>query len=145
MEVPEVKEYLESTLVVLGDENYKTFVNADGHSIVIDEPVSNGGKNTGMNPLALLLGSLGGCSAITMRMYAQRKGIKLDDVKIVLKLRKLEENGVKKTVIEKEISIKGNFTEAQKSRLLTIANACPLHKILNGDIEITSAIKEIEL
>jgi putative redox protein len=143
METAETIEYLEAAQVVLGDDNYKAFLNADGHTIVLDEPVSNGGKNAGMNPVALLLGSLGGCSAITMKMYAQRKGIKLEDVKITLKLRRVEAGGVKKTIIEKEIQIQGEFTETQKTRLLTIADACPLHKMLIGDIEIKSVLKEI--
>jgi putative redox protein len=125
----------------VGQEDYKTEIFARQHVIIGDEPLSIGGKDLGMMPFELLLGSLGECTAITLRMYAARKGwdVKNISVKLTLKEISLED---KTSYITRTLSIEGDLREEQRVRLLQIANACPVHKLLINPIQIQSFLKE---
>ena len=72
--------------VEIGRDHYRTVVTADGHTIISDEPLELGGTNEGMNSSMLLLASLGSCTAITLRMYADRKKWPLEKVRIELSM-----------------------------------------------------------
>jgi putative redox protein len=115
--------------------HYKTKVYSGGHFIYSDEPADIGGTDEGMPPAALLLASLGSCTAITIRMYADRKGMKLEHIKIDLAICK-EEDMSKETRISRKIVFSGELTEADRERLLVIADKCPIHKILSNPIVI---------
>jgi putative redox protein len=117
-------------------ENYKTELKTEHHTVWSDEPEDKGGKNIGMEPLELLLGSLGACTNITLKMYANRKGWDLEAVEIQLQL--FQENGI--TSIERKIKLIGNLDDTQKQRCLQIANACPVHKILIQSSQINSSL-----
>lgn len=124
---------------LIGTEHYRTIVTSEGHTIIADEPEGNMGTDTGMNPYSLLLSSLGSCTAITLRMYIDRKGWTVDQILVHLELYKTDTG----TVIERNLTIKGNVTPEQHQRLLTIANACPIHKILTGKIDITTSLSPL--
>jgi putative redox protein len=129
-----------TAITELDRSNYRTKVYAGGHFIYADEPADLGGTDEGMQPAALLLASLGSCTAITMRMYADRKKYKLEAIKIELAICQ-EEQIDKSTKITRSIEFTGDLTEEEKTRLLTIADKCPIHKILSNPITIETTAK----
>ncbi|WP_323028466.1 OsmC family protein [Gelidibacter japonicus] len=121
-------------------ENYKIDITSpSGNLIIADEPIDMGGKNLGFSPKELLASALAACSSATVKMYADRKGWDLEEVRINIELDYiLTEN---KTLINRKLEFIGNLDDTQKSRLLAIANACPVHKILSNPIEINSQLE----
>lgn len=119
----------------LDRSHYKTKVYSGGHFIYADEPEHVGGTDEGMSPAALLLASLGSCTAITVRMYADRKNFNLDHIKVELAICKEEEIS-KETRIKKKIEFSGDLTAEQRERLYVIADKCPIHKMLSNPIRI---------
>jgi putative redox protein len=126
-----------TAITELDQSRYKTKVFSDGHLVYADEPESLGGTNEGMAPGALLLASLGSCTAITVRMYADRKEIPLETIKIALAICKEEEMS-KETTITRKIEFTGELTQEQRERLMVIADKCPIHKLLTNPIKITT-------
>ncbi|MBW4890577.1 OsmC family protein [Mucilaginibacter sp. HMF5004] len=116
-------------------EHYRTSIRSAGQTIYADEPLSNNGTDTGMNPHSLLLSSLGACTAITLRMYADRKMWPVEEIAVHLEFFKTNEG----TLIDRKISFKGNITDEQHQRLIQIANSCPIHKVLTGHIDVTTS------
>lgn len=122
----------------IGTELYKTEIESETNLIISDEPQSSGGQDLGFAPNELLASSLAACTAITLRMYANRKGWELTDVKVEVSF---ETNSVEnKFKIVRDIQLLGNLDEDQQARLLIIADKCPIHKILTNPIEITTAL-----
>ncbi|MES2446677.1 MAG: OsmC family protein [Bacteroidota bacterium] len=126
-----------TAITELDQSRYKTKVFSDGHLVYADEPESLGGTNEGMTPGALLLASLGSCTAITIRMYADRKEIPLETIKVDLAICKEEEMS-KETTITRKIEFTGDITQEQRERLMVIADKCPIHKLLTNPIKITT-------
>jgi len=132
----------------LGKENYKTVMTAGRHELISDEPEAVGGQDTGPDPYDYLLMSLGSCTVITLKMYADRKKLPLEDIYVELKHSKThaedcencDGSAAKIDKIEKEIIIKGDLTEDQLQRLKEISKKCPVHRTLLGDIDIVTAI-----
>ena len=119
----------------LKKERYKTEIrSSSGNVLISDEPESVGGKNLGFSPTELLASSLAACTSATLRMYADRKGWDLEEVKLEVSLEVNREE--KRTEIHRKIELIGNLDLAQRDRMLAIANACPVHKILSGTIAI---------
>ncbi|WP_113652879.1 OsmC family protein [Pedobacter namyangjuensis] len=127
-----------TAITELDKSNYKTKVYAGGHFIYADEPEALGGTDEGMNPGALLLASLGSCTAITVRMYADRKEIPLDEIKISLAICPEDEMD-KSTTITRKIELIGAISDDDRKRLLIIADKCPIHKLLTNPIKIETA------
>lgn len=126
-----------TAITELEDSKYKTKIFAGGHFIYADEPEALGGTDEGMTPGALLLASLGSCTAITIRMYADRKQISLDSIKIELSICPEEEMD-KSTTITRKIELKGDLDDQQRQRLMQIADKCPIHKLLTNPIKIST-------
>ena len=110
--------------------HYQTIATSGNHSIVADEPAELGGTDSGMNPFGLLLASLGSCTVITLRMYIDRKMWIVDEINVELEVFAIPDGNL----IETRISFKGELTPEQNTRLLDIANKCPIHKLLAGNI-----------
>jgi putative redox protein len=113
-------------------------------SVVIDEPQAVGGNGQGMNPYELLLAALGGCIAMTLRLYARRKEWPLEDVRVTLTHDKVHakdcedcehEEGML-DVIRRKVELAGDLTPEQAARLQEIASRCPVHRTLTGSIEV---------
>lgn len=121
----------------LGTEDYVVSLHARHHEVLADEPTSLGGNDQGLTPYELILGGLGACTSITLKMYAQRKGWKLDDVDVKLDMTVTRDEV---PVITRKIKVRGELTPEQCERLLQIANVCPVHKLLNNSIQIDSAL-----
>ena len=122
----------------IGTELYKTEIESETNLIISDEPKSSGGQDLGFAPNELLASSLAACTAITLRMYANRKGWELTDVKVEVSFE--TDSLENKFKIVRDIQLLGNLDEDQQARLLIIANKCPIHKILTNPIEITTAL-----
>jgi|SRR5690606_9204571 len=120
----------------LKNEGYRTEVSTVKHMFITDEPLEIGGTELGPNPGELLSASLASCSVATVKMYADKKGWKLEDIIIEVEFKKDPKE--MKTVFNKKIRIFGVLTEEQKLRLYEIANRCPIHRILTQSIEIES-------
>ncbi len=129
-----------TAITELDRSTYKTKIYAGGHFIYADEPTELGGTDEGMSPAALLLASLGSCTAITIRMYADRKKYQLERIKIELAISQ-EDQLDKSTKILRKIEFTGVLTEEERSRLLEIADKCPIHKILSNPITIETTAK----
>ncbi len=121
----------------IGRDHYKTILETETNTIVADELASNGGKDDGFTPHELFAASLASCTTITLRMYADRKNWELDEVHVAVSINKEKET----TVLTCDIELKGNLSEEQKSRLLEIANHCPIHKILSNPIQLNTKLK----
>ncbi|WP_348811857.1 OsmC family protein [Flavobacterium maritimum] len=120
----------------IGTELYKTEIQSETNYIISDEPESSGGKDLGLAPKELLASALAACTSITLRMYANRKGWDLTDVKVEVTFgQSTTEN---KFQINRSIELLGNLDDTQKERLIIVANSCPVHKILTNPIEITT-------
>lgn len=123
----------------IGKELYKIEIKSPtGNVVIADEPETLGGKDLGFSPNELLAASLAACTAATLRMYADRKGWDLTEVKIKINLE--WDDQAKKTNISRELELIGNLDEAQKARLFSIAEKCPVHKMLSNPIEISTQL-----
>jgi putative redox protein len=127
----------------LGEENYRTIVKTDKHQLIADEPPRLNGTDLGMNPYELLLASLGACTAITIRMYAQRKDYDLNSVEVNLRLVGETVDNRETSKIIREITLTGNLPEEVRQRILTIANGCPVHRLLTSTMIIESHLTHL--
>src|SRR5688572_27451227 len=119
----------------ISTEPYRVNItSSSGNKLVADEPVSLGGKDSGFSPKELLASSLAACTVITLKMYAARKEWPLERVDVEIDLE--FDNQKNETRIRRSIVVNGNLSEDQKQNLLSIANKCPLHKILINSINI---------
>lgn len=126
--------------VFLGGEKYTTQIDTVNHMFLADEPETKGGFDKGPAPYQLLLASLGSCTAITVKMYAERKNWTLENVHVTLNMEQEETPQGKRTVFIRTLQLNGTLSQEQQERLLTVAKACPVAKILTGTIEIDSRL-----
>lgn len=120
-------------------ELYKVEIKSPtGNVVIADEPVDKGGKDLGFSPKELLASALATCTSATVKMYADRKEWDLEEVKLEIALERDEKEN--KTIINRKIDFVGNLDDDQKSRLLKVANTCPIHKILSNPIEINTEV-----
>lgn len=123
-----------------GDQ-YLTHISSNGLEFIADEPESLGGKNLGPDPETLFLSSLGTCTAITLRMYANRKEWSIDKIQVELKGVSSTENGKNYYTIQRDITFLGtDIAEADKEKMLVIANKCPVHKIMQSEISVNTKV-----
>jgi len=128
-----------------GATGFRQQIEAGPHRLVADEPASVGGTDRGPGPYDLLLAGLGACTSMTLRMYADRKQWPLEGVDVVLRHEKVhaedchdcESASGKIDRIERLIRVRGAALEApQIARLMQIADRCPVHRTLEGEIKI---------
>lgn len=116
-----------------GKGNYIQQVQTATHVLTADEPPDMGGQDQGPAPYDFLLAALGSCTSMTVRMYADNKKWPLENVSIRLTHRKVAQADGKKTdLITRDITLRGALDDAQKQRLLEIANKCPVHRTLEA-------------
>lgn len=124
-----------------GAGRYQQTVRSGRHELKADEPVAAGGEDAGLAPYDFLLAALGACTSMTLRMYAERKGLPLTRVQVDLrheKIRTADQPPVDH--IERMITLEGDLTPEQRQRMLEIANKCPVYRTLTSNIQIESTI-----
>jgi len=132
-----LQEGLDEKTVVVTDSGQKPWgqvLLTHDQILFADEPPALQGQNSGPTPTQIVLMALGGCTAITVRMYAARKDWTID--RIAVRLRWAPEF----TTIERTIDIDGPLDAEQRARLLQIAEKCPVHKILTGGVAVRSEL-----
>ena len=130
----------------MGGDGYTTEILARHHSFLADEPEQVGGADLGPTPYELLSSSLGACTAMTLQMYARRK--KWDLKNVMIHLEHFKEHAAdcddcenpKSRIdhFQKTIELEGDLDDKQRERLLEIADRCPVHRTLTGDIMIST-------
>ena len=118
----------------IGKDLYRTEIKTSVHRLYSDEPAESGGKDSGPTPGDLLRMSLASCTAITLRMYADRKKWNVEEIQVMVS----NERDQYKTTFKCNISVTGDIDEKQRARLLEIAQACPVHKVLKNPISVES-------
>lgn len=119
-------------------EGYKTVLSVGGHTVITDEPVEAGGLDLGPTPMGLMVGSLGSCIAITVKLYADRKKWPLDGIDVDVTMERFKAadypayEGDEDYVHEfnVRVDLKGDLTDEQRARLMEIAGKCPVHRAI---------------
>ena len=122
----------------------------DRHRLLADEPIAYGGTDTGPGPYDFLLAGLGACTTMTVRMYADQKGLPLERVSAVLRHDKIhaadcvdcETRDGKVDLIQRQITFDGPLDDAQRRRLLEIADKCPVHRTLHSEVRIETTLAD---
>ena len=142
----------EEVVVVGGASGFAQEIQARRHRLRADEPASFGGTDTGPSPYELLLASLGACTSMTLRLYADRKGWPLEGVRVRLAHDRVHardcdlctdderSGGGQIDRIRRKVEVLGELAEDQRGRLLEIAEKCPVHRTLTGKIKIASEL-----
>lgn len=104
------------------------------HRLLTDVPAALGGEDTGPEPHDLLAAALAACTAPTVTMYAKRKGWRLDDIDVRIEHGKVDQA----YVLTRRIAYIGNLSAEQRDMLTAVANKCPVHKTLSGEISIVT-------
>jgi len=136
-----------SQVVVTSESGLAQTISAGKHRLHADEPAPLG-TDTGPTPYEILLAGLGACTSMTLRMYAQRKGFDLQRVTVRLQHSRIHAEDCADCEtkqgyllrIDREIELTGNLNDAQKQRLLEIAERCPVHRTLTSEINIRTTL-----
>jgi len=110
------------------------------HEWLADEPTELGGLDEGPAPFEMVLAGLGACTSMTLRMYAEQKNWPLKKVSVTLLHTKKGASDGSSDKITRHIDIEGDLTDEQRNRMLEIANKCPVHRTLMGNLEIDSKL-----
>ena len=144
-----------TTVIVqsLPDYAHAQLITAPGRALVADEPVADGGADLGPTPYELLTAALGACTAMTLQIYARRKGIPLHEVAVDVEHARVhaadcddcqEVKDGKIEVLRRRIVLRGPLSEAQRDELLAIAARCPVHKTLKAAPEVIDTVEVVE-
>jgi putative redox protein len=131
-----------------GEGKFQQAVAIGPHHLLADEPVAAGGNDSGPSPYEYLNAGLGACTAMTLRLYADQKGLPLTGVTVTLSHAKIhaadcatcETREGKIDRIERTIALEGPLDDAQRARLIEIADKCPVHRTLTSEVEIRTAL-----
>jgi len=121
---------------IIGTDRYRTEITTENKTFFADEPGELGGSDTAPSPPEYLMSALASCTAITLRMYADRKKLEVGKIKVQVAYLKEEF----KSLFTVEVSFEGKMEAEQEKRFLDIAKLCPIHKILNSPIELETKL-----
>ncbi|MDA9312650.1 OsmC family protein [Vicingaceae bacterium] len=120
----------------LGSENYLMEIKTTNHTVMVDEPESIGGSNKYPNPAQYLLSALASCTAITIKMYADKKKWNVGEINVDVKMKEVISSGKTIKKIVKAVQFENPLEDDQIERLLTIGSKCPISKLLEQPIEM---------
>jgi putative redox protein len=121
-------------------KGYAHSLTAGRHKLIADEPHDKGGADTGATPMQLLALSLASCTAVTIEMYAERKGWEVGNVEVLVDYER--ERHDKHTRYDVVIKLPKGLSEKQVERLREIAHKCPVHRALKGHVEIEDRVEQ---
>jgi putative redox protein len=122
--------------VILTNKNYLAEAKIRNHYVVTDVPFSDGGEDTAPTPVEYLLTAIGGCVAITLRMYAARRSWDVGEITVNV----FQNKDAQGSYLSEEISFENDITEDQRKRLLVFAGKCPAARMVKGETRIESLI-----
>jgi putative redox protein len=135
-----MESYLEQNIKgKIGTQKYLCTISWRNGELLMDEPESMGGNDLGPDPFSTFLASIAGCTLSTLRMYINRKGWDVPEIRVSLNLAR-QTNEKSETTISRAISFSGKVSDEQKERLLVIADKCPISKLLKGTITINTTL-----
>ncbi|AGB21542.1 putative redox protein, regulator of disulfide bond formation [Mycobacterium sp. JS623] len=140
----------EGTVIVneTGSGTFTRQITAGRHELIADEPAPIG-DDAGPTPYDLLLGALGACTSMTVRMYANRKEWPLERIRVTLRHNRIHAKDCAECETTKgfidhidiDIELVGDLDDAQRDRLLQIAERCPVHLVLTSEIDIATSLR----
>ncbi len=127
---------------------FRIEVDVGGHHLVLDEPIPVGGADEGPSPYEMLLAALGACTAMTLRIYADKRKWPLERARVTLQHRKVhaqdcadcDTKAAKMDVVDRVLFLEGALNEEQRAKLLEIAERCPVHQTLRSKIQINTRV-----
>jgi putative redox protein len=133
-----------------GEGHFTQDVRVGRHRLRVDEPLGLGGEDTGPTPYGLLLAALGACTAMTLRMYAARKGWPLEHVHVRLRHDRVhasdcascETKEGKVDRLERTLTLEGPLTGEQRAKLTEMADRCPVHRTLESEVDVRTELEE---
>jgi len=136
------------------NRGFRTALDVAGHALVADEPVSVGGTDAGPSPYGLISAALASCTAMTLHSYAKLKRLPVTGIRVQVRHSKVHEldceqvaadaspqgkaDGARIDRLERVIRIDGELDEAVRKRMLQVADRCPVHRTLQGDVRIVT-------
>lgn len=130
-----------SVTATLDGAPYATRISTRGKDIIADEPLDHGGTDLGFRPHELFLSALASCTAITMRMYADRKQWNVSSIGVTINMERDQDGAKVDTRISIEVDLPADLPQDQRERLLQIAKACPVHRTLENPIHLNAHLK----
>ena len=116
---------------------YTNDVKTSRHHLYADEPENLGSADLGPTPYEYLCAGLGACTSITLRMYANRKKWPVEDIIVnVSHNKEIHGDGIQRDVFTRDITVKGDLDDAQRARIIEIANKCPVHRTLEAGSDV---------
>ena len=123
----------------VGSDGYRHTVSVRGHELTVDEPEDNGGTDEGPNPQEMLAVSLASCTAITIEMYAKRKGWEIGDVDVDVDYEPAQRGSP--TKFKMVLRLPKELPDDQRERLMQIAAKCPVHRTLEGEVMFDESVE----
>lgn len=135
-------------VVTAGDGKFVQLIDSSGYSFMADEPMRIGGDDLGPTPYDLLLAGLGACTSMTIKLVAERESIPLTGVSIELRHSRHHAQDSAASMnerprlerIERVLTLEGDLSDAQRARLVTVADRCPVHRTLKSDPDIVTRL-----
>ncbi|MGV0754599.1 OsmC family protein [Empedobacter brevis] len=121
-------------------KNYISNIKAGKHEFIVDEPIDKGGLDTAAKPSELLGAALASCTSITLQMYMNHKEFPYKKVEVDVNFDMITTQPI---VFLRHVIIEGDFDEKQQTRLLKVANSCPVHKVVEKGHEVKTTIEFI--
>jgi putative redox protein len=119
-----------------GNGAFQQKLSVGDYEFLADASLENGGDGAGPNPHEYLGAALAACTSMTLKMYAGRKGMSLENAIVTVDIQRIDEI----ELFSRDIQLIGNLSAEEKERLLEIANKCPIHKALTGQIQIKTQL-----